>query len=66
MKIEEKYKLIEESKKTGRCTLNSHPAHISGAKLSFAVVSINHTCVSCDFSWPAIKRIMKNGGKFKY
>jgi hypothetical protein len=46
-------------------TLNGNPAYITGVKNDFAKVVDMTTNLEAEWSWPAVKRVVENGGKFK-
>ncbi len=46
-------------------TLNGRPAIIRGAFQPFAHIEQEREGLVCEFSWPAVARIMEKGGAFK-
>ena len=45
--------------------LDGKPATIKGRLNKFATVAQIESALSCEFSWPAVKRILNKGGNFK-
>ena len=48
-----------------RCTLDGHPAKITGRLLPFAIVGTHFGGLAAEYSWEAVVRIMAKGGDFK-
>jgi len=46
-------------------TLDGRAARISGAANKFATVAILNSALSCEYTWEAVERVIKAGGKFK-
>jgi len=46
-------------------TLNGRPAVIRGAFQDFATVEQEREGLGCEYSWPAVARVMAKGGAFQ-
>ena len=55
---------IMETAKIRGCTLDGKPAKVIGRRLDFAVVAMIDRLHGVEYSWPAVKRILDNDGKF--
>lgn len=47
-----------------RVTLNGKPATVTGRLCSFAIVRTLDGSMAIEWAWPAVERIVANGGRF--